>query len=155
MKQIYACLFYLCGVVVVSFAGAASAERLSVGLGVSERHGLHQDWFERNRFLYKVDESGIPDSYGDMHDPDLTPPFQRGPFQPSGNDGNDDLNSSENGGNRTMTPSADVPDSVHGYSGGLKTWPGARPGSEGDPSVRELGSSGLSEPGGPPGSLGR
>lgn len=136
------------------------SKRLCVGIGVSERHGVHQNGFEQNRFLYKVGESSLPD-YGDMHDPDMTPPFQRGPFQdrqdqPSGNDGNGDMNLSDNGGNRSMTPSADIPDSVHG--GGpnpLPTFPDARPGPEGDPSVRDLSGGGLSQPSAPPGSLGR
>jgi hypothetical protein len=153
MKQIYACLFYLCGVGVVSLVGVASAETLSVGIGVSERHGVHQDWFERNRFLYNVVENSMPDnSYGGRRDPKT--PYQRRQAQPFGNDGNEDINLPDNGGNRTMNPSADVPDSVHG-SGDLKTWPGARPGPEGDPSVRDLSGSGLSEPGGAPGALGR
>jgi hypothetical protein len=161
MKQIYACLFYLCGVVVVSLAGAASAERLPVGIGVGERHGVHHDWFERNRFLYKVIENTMPaDGYGTMHDPGLPPeqrkPFQRRQAQPSGIDGNDDINLPDSGVNRTMTPSADVPNSVQG--GGpnpLPTFPNARPGPEGDPAVRDLSGSGLSQPSAPPGSLGR
>jgi hypothetical protein len=148
MKPIYACLFYLCGVVAVSLAGSASAARFTVGIEVSERHGVHQDWFERNRFLYKVDESSLPDSYGDMRDRDITPPFHRSPFQrrqdqPFGTDENDGPNSSENGGNRTMNPSADVPDSVHGYSGAPSSGPKTRPGSEGDPAVRDLSGGGL------------
>ncbi len=157
MKQIYVCI---CLGVIVLVAVPVSAERLSVGIEVSERHRVHQDGFEQNRFLYKVGESSLSD-YGEMHDRDITPPFQRGPFQgrqhkPFGNDGNDDLNSSTNTEtDQTITPSVDVPDSVHGYSGNRKTWPGAKPGSEGDPSVRDLSDSGLSESGGPSGVLGR
>jgi len=153
MKPIFACLFYLCGVVAVSLADAASAERVSVEIGVKERHGVHHDWLERNRFIYNVVENSMPsNSYGGRRDPQT--PYQRDQAQPFGKDGNEDINLPDNGGNRTMNPSADVPDSVHG-SGDLRTWPGARPGLEGDPAVRDLGSSGLSEPGGPPGALGR
>lgn len=151
MKQIYACL---CGVVAVSFAGAASADRLSIGIGVSERHRVHHDWLEQNRFLYKVIETGIPDSGR----PDSELPYQLRRDQSSGkgNMGNDDINLPDSGVKRSMTPSADAPDSVHG--GGpnpLPTFPDARPGPEGDPAVRNLGSGGLSEPSAPPGSLGR
>jgi hypothetical protein len=56
---------------------------------VGERHGVHHDWFERNRFLYKVIENTMPaDGYGTMHDPGLPPeqrkPIQRRQAQPSG-----------------------------------------------------------------------
>ena len=154
MKPIYACLFYLCGVVAVSFAGAASADGLTVGIGVGERDGVHHNWLEQNRFLYKVVEPGIPDSGR----PDSELPYQLRQDQSSwkGNMGNDDINLPDSGVNRSMTPSADMPNSVHG--GGpnpLPTFPDARPGPEGDPAVRDLGGSGLSEPSAPPGSLGR
>lgn len=156
MKPIYGCI---CLGVIVLVAVPVSAQRLPVGIGASEHHGVRQDGFEQRRFLYKVGESSLPD-YGEMHDRDITPPFQRGPFQgrqhkPFGDDGNNDLNSSNTETDQTITPSADVPDSVHGYSGNRKTWPGAKRGLEGDPSVRDLSGSDLSESGGPSGVLGR
>ncbi len=158
MKPIYVCL---CFVGIVAVAVPVSAERLSIGIGVQERHGVHHDWLERNRFVYNVVENTMPgDGYGTMHDPGL-PPEQRKPFrgrqdQPSGNMETDDSNLPDSGVNRSMTPSADVPNSVHG--GGpnpLPTFPDARPGPEGDPAVRDLSGSGLSQPSAPPGSLGR
>ncbi|MBX3319470.1 MAG: hypothetical protein KF890_06300 [Nitrospira sp.] len=150
----YAGLSCLCLVAVVSVAVPVSAERLSVGIGAGERHGVHHDWFERNRFLYKVVEAGIPDSGR----PDSELPYQLRQDQSSGegNMGNEDINLPDSGVNRSMTPSTDVPTSVHG--GGpnpLPTFPDARPGPESDPSVRDLIGSGLSEPTAPPGSLGR
>jgi len=156
MKQIYACL---CGVVAVSFAGAASADGLTVGIGVGERYGVHHDWLKQNRFLYKVVENSMPhDGYGGRGDvyPHPAIPNQRREAESSGNDMNDDINLPDSGVNRSMTPSANMPNSVHG--GGpnpLPTFPDARPGPEGDPSVRDLGGSGLSAPSAPPGSLGR
>lgn len=155
MKYLYVCLSFLCGVVVVSVVGPASAERLSVGLGVSERHLVHHDWLERNQLIYKVIDNSMPDnSYGGRRDPQT--PYQRMEAESSRNDMNDNINLPDSGVNRSMTPSADVPTSVHG--GGpnpLPTFPDARPGPESDPAVRDLSGGGLSEPGGPPGSLGR
>ena len=152
MKGIYACLFGVCGVVVISLTGTASAERLPIGIGVDERHGVHHGWLERNQFLYKVIENSAPDRYGI----DLHMPGERRQDQSSGNMGNDDINLPDSGVNRSMAPSADVPNSVHGAGQNpLPTFPDARPGAEGDPAVRGLSGGGLSEPGGPPGSLGR
>ncbi|MDR4465523.1 MAG: hypothetical protein MRJ66_14755 [Nitrospira sp.] len=150
MKLISACLFGLCGAVVISVAVPVAAERLSIGMGASARHAAHQDWLERNPFLYKVIENSAPERYG-------MPPAQLGQDQSSRNSmGNDDINLPDSGANRSMTPSADVPNSVHG--GGpnpLPTYPDARPGPERDPAVRDLGGSGMSAPSAPPGSLGR
>lgn len=156
MKPIYACLIGLCGVAVVLVVVPVSAERLPVGIGVSEHHEVHPEWFQGNRFIHKVGESSMPDnSYGGRRDPETR--YQRRQDQPSGNNiGNSDINLPDSGGNRTMSPSADVPNSVQG--GGpnpLPTFPDARPGPEGDPAVRDLGGSGLSAPSAPPGSLGR
>lgn len=159
MKYLFVSLSFLCGVVVVSVVGTASAERLSVGLGVSERYGAQQNWFERNRLIYKVVDNSMPDdSYGGTLGNYPHPPLpNRGrEAESSGNDMNDNINLPDSGINRPMTPSADVPNSVHG--GGpnpLPTFPDARPGPEGDPAVRDLGGSGLSAPSAPPGSLGR
>ncbi|MGE0646020.1 MAG: hypothetical protein AB7P24_20390 [Nitrospira sp.] len=159
MKRIYACLFGLCGAIVMSLMGTASAERLPIGIGVSERYGAQQDWFEKNRLIHKVvDNSMPPDGYGGRGDvyPHPAIPSQRREAESSGNNMNDDINLPDSGVSRSMTPSADVPKSVHG--GGpnpLPTFPDARPGPEGDPAVRDLGSSGLSAPSAPPGSLGR
>jgi hypothetical protein len=149
MKQIYVCLGLA---LIVSVAVPASAKQLSVGIGVGERHGVHHDRFERNQFLYKVIENSAPDRYGS----DIRMPGERRQDQSSGAMGNDDINLPDSGVNRTMTPSADVPNSAQG--GGpnpLPTYPDARPGPEGDPAVRDLGGSGLSQPSAPPGSLGR
>ncbi len=156
MKLIHACLIGLCGVAVVSVEVPVSAERLPVGIGVSERHEVHQDWFQGNRFIHKVGESSMPDDpYGGIRDP--MPRLQRRQDQSSGNVGTDDINLPDVGVNRSMTPSADVPNSVHG--GGpnpLPTFPDARPGPVGDPAVKDLGGSGgLSAPSAPPRSLGR
>ena len=159
MKHLYVCLSFLCGVVVVSLTGPASAERLSVGLGVSEHYGAQQNWFKRNRLIYKVVDNSMPDdSYGGTLGGYPHPPLpNRGrEAESSGNNMNDNINLPDSGINRSMTPSADVPTSVHG--GGpnpLPTFPDARPGPEGDPAVRDLGGSGLSAPSAPPGSLGR
>lgn len=154
MKPIYGCI---CLGVIVLVAVPVSAQRLPVGIGASEHHGVRQDGFERNRFLYniaEIAENSIPDnSYGGRRDPQT--PYQRMEAESSRKDGNDDLISSETETDQTITPSADVPDSVHGYSGNRKTWPGAKRGLEGDPSVRDLSGSDLSESGGPSGVLGR
>jgi hypothetical protein len=153
MKQIYACLIGLCGVAVVSVAAPVSAKTLSIGIEVSERHGVHHDWLERNRFLYNVVENSMPDnSYGGRRDPQT--PYQRMEAESSGNDMNDDINLPDSGVNRTMTPSADVPDSVRGQSGAPNVVPDIRPG--GDPGVRDLSGSGVPGPGSAPaGTLGR
>jgi hypothetical protein len=142
MKPIYACLFYLCGVGVVSWAAAGSAERLSIGIGVGERNGIHQDWFEQNRFIYNVGDIGEVEDERDVFSGRSRehPSYLRRDQLPK-NDGNDDLNLSDHGDNRRMTPSADVPNSVKGQSGAPNVVPDVR--SEGDPAVRDLSGGGL------------
>ena len=156
MKLIYACLsclFGLCGVVVISLTGTASAERLPIGIGVGERHGVHHGWLERNQLIYKVIDNSMPDnSYGGRRDPQT--PYQRMEAESSRNDMNDNINLPDSGDNRSMTPSADVPNSVRGQSGTPNPVPNARPG--GDPGVEDLNGSGVPGPGSvPAGALGR
>lgn len=154
MKKIYACLS---GVIVISLVGVASAESLSVGMEVSECDRIPQAQFGPSRFIYKVgDIGGIEDERDVFSGRSRQHPSYNRLDQMPENEGNDDSSMSNGMGNRTMTPSADVPNSVHGAGKNhLPTFPDARPGSEGDPAVRDLSGGGLSEPGGPPGSLGR
>ena len=155
MKQVYVGLSCLCLLSSISIAIPGLAKASAFGIGASERNGVHQDWLERNRFLYTVAENSMPgDPYGGIRDP--MPRYQRNQDQSSGNMETDDINLPDAGVNRSMTPSADVPDSVHG--GGpnpLPTIPNARPGAAGDPAVRDLSGSGFPAPSAPPGSLGR
>lgn len=153
MKQIYAGLFCLSLLGIVSTSVPVSAQAGSVGIGASERYGVHQDRFERNRFLYTVAESSMPEnSYGGRRDPQTR--YQRRQDQSSGTMGNIDINTTNMEGNQTMSPSADVPDSVRGQSGAPNMVPNIRPG--GDPAVRDLGGSGMPGPGSAPaGTLGR
>lgn len=125
---------------------AVSAESLLYrGAG----YGVSQHWFERNSSLYKVfdDRFGMPPRTSYYGDTVRDQPGERSVISTDQGGALPDLGDT----GRSLSPSADVPGSVHGFTGGPDRpfFLGSQ--SEADPMVQDLSrmnGGGFSSPGG-------